>query len=146
MWTTYPDFSLSFRETQHSSLIPIKYIANLAYNPLPMFSRINHFQLKRGRQIDNSMKCDGLVIEQHQLLFSLWHRFAGCTEVRLTLLISFVLLCFMTVPSVLRVLHSCAAQLPGCHLLNQTLYVNGATALRGFARRDRKLNCENETA
>lgn len=41
---------------------------------------------------------------------------------------------------------SCTAQLPGSHLLNQTLYVNGATALRGFARRDHKLDCENEMA
>lgn len=95
MWNTYPDFSLSFRETQHSSLIAIKYIASLGYILLTIFSRINHlFKLKWRIQICNPIKYarDGLVMEQHHLRFSLCDCFAECTGVKLTLSIPCILL------------------------------------------------------
>lgn len=100
-----------------------------------MFRGINHAHLKWRRHIDNVMVCKmGLFV-------------AGCTEVRLALLIPFCFIVFSDSALCIEgFFHSCTAQLPGCHLLNQTLYVNGATALRGFARRDHKLGCENEIA
>lgn len=48
MWNTYPDISLSLRETQHSSLIAIKYTASLGYILLTIFSRISYYFGSRG--------------------------------------------------------------------------------------------------
>lgn len=138
MWNTYPDMSLSFKETQNSSVIAIKYTASLGSILLTIFSRINRYFGWRG---------EARVIITMKMLTCDWFRDVAAPPVfamvQLFLLMSQTVrvfirgwVCFMVLGSIsLGFLRSCAARLPGLETLTQIWYWNLATALHGGCQR-----------
>lgn len=147
MWNTYPDISLSLRETQHSSLIEIKCTASLGYILLTIFSRISYYFGARGA---------AWIITTWHFNMQLLSNVAAppvffrvqlfCTGVKLVLLIPWLLLeadiwgysCIVHIEGFAQ-LHCSFARLWA--KLTKICKWSFATAPRGV---DRTLDCENE--
>lgn len=137
MWNTYPDMSLSFKETQNSSIIAIKYTPSLGSILLTIFSRINRYFGWRG---------EARVIITMKMLTCDWFRDVAAPPVfavvQLFLLMSQTVRVYQRLSvfygsglHIAGFLRSCATRLPGLETLTQIRYWNFATALHGGCQR-----------